>query len=474
MSESKAPAPRKAASWWRFRLRTLLILGPLAAIVLGLGFRWYYPRYLERRAVEEVERLGGTVRRQDDSGHVIGVELPGQGIDDAKLRGLVPHFKNLPHLRELVLASNDVTDEGLMLLADLPQLEYVYVANTKVTDAGVARLQAIRGTLKVDRTIPHLKATRIARRDVYEHAILHLAMSPDGSQILAAAGDGHLRIFDLATQEMVASHPVHTEWAFTVVIHSDGKLLATGGGDGLVKLWNWPEITEAGRFTGHTDDVHAVGFTPDGRTMVSAGDDMTVRIWDVATRRQLHCLEGHDDTIPGLAISPDGRLAATASRDGTIRLWSIERGECVGVLEGHTADVRSVAFHPSGRELASASYDGTVRVWREEGSGFGVQGSVTASTDWAFAVAYSPSGDELIATAGDGVRAFDRETGRLLWKSSDQRNVSHALWLNGNELATASADASIALWRSTSGDQLARLWTRFAPEMTDRMREVAE
>ena len=39
----------------------MLIVAPLLAIALGLGFRWWYPRYLERRATEEVERLGGTI-----------------------------------------------------------------------------------------------------------------------------------------------------------------------------------------------------------------------------------------------------------------------------------------------------------------------------------------------------------------------------------------------------------------------------
>jgi WD40 repeat protein len=150
----------------------------------------------------------------------------------------------------------------------------------------------------------------------------------------------------------------------------------------------------------------------------------------------------------------------------------------------------SVAFHPSGRELASASYDGTVRVWRSPTLRVGHESSVddplagkahaehgptiTVSGDWAFAVAYSPSGDQLIATAGDGVRMFERASGRLLWKSSEHKNVSHALWLNDDEVATASADASIAVWRSSSGYQLARLWTRFSPEMTGRMRDVAE
>ena len=500
MSQDSTPAPRQTAArratCWRFRLRTLLILAPLAAIALGLGFRWYWPRYLERRAVEQVETLDGKVVRDADSGHVVGVELPGRGIDDDKLRQLVPHLKNLPQLRDLVLASNDVTDEGLLLLVDLPQLQYLYVADTKVTDAGVAKLQSLRGTLTIDRASPHVKAFKLARRAIYEHALLHLALAPDSRHILAGSGDGQLRVWDLATGEMTRSIQAHGEWTFTAVFHPDGKSLATGGGDHLVRLWSWPDLEEIGRFTGHTDDVHAVGFTPDGTRLVSAGDDLLVRIWDVARRKQRFALEGHDDTIPGLAISPSGDVAATGSRDGTVRVWSIDSGECVAVLRGHTDDVMSVAFHPSGHEMASASYDGTVRLWHvpfalQEGkapaepervgnvrdwidSPRPMVGALNGHGDWVFSVAYSPSGGELITAAGDGVRTFDRRSGRLLWKTSSQKNVSHAAWLSDAEVATASADASIAVWRASSGEQVARLWTRFTPDVTAGRKLVAE
>ncbi len=475
MSQSPAPAPRRPTGWWRFRLRTLLILAPLATIVLGLGFRWYYPRYLERRAVEEVERLGGKVVREGDSGHVVGVELPGKGIDDARLRGLVPHLKNLPHLRDLVLASNDVSDEGLLLLSELPQLQYLYVADTKVTDAGVARLQSVRTTLTIDRISPNRKAFALARRAIFEHAILRMALAPGGREILAGCGDGWLRVWDLEAGEMTRSIQAHSEWAFTVAFAPSGKAVATGGGDNLVKLWSWPQLEEIGRFTGHDDDVHAIGFTPDGKRLVSAGDDLSVRIWDVATRRELFALDGHEGTIPGLAVSPDGSLAATASRDGTVRLWSIERGECVSVLTGHTADVMAVAFHPSGRELASASYDRSVRLWDiDRPAAAPTRQSLTGPNDWVFSVAYSPSGDELVTTAGDGVRAYDRQSGRLLWKATGQANVSHALWLGDGEIATSSADASIAVWQASAGQQVARLWTRFTPDMTQARQQVAE
>jgi WD40 repeat protein len=478
MSSDSTPAPRLAPvarrSWWSFRLRTLLILAPLAAVVLGFGFRWWYPRYLERRAIEEVERLGGTVTSDPSEGKT-WVELPGKGITDAELERLVPHLRNLSQLSDLVLVSNQVSDKGLLLLADIPQLRYVYVADTLVTDAGAAQLARLRPNLTIDRTSPHAKAMRLAARPIYNHAILRLALAPGESQILAGCGDGRLRVFDLASSRMIHSHPAHDEWTFAVAFHPSGKCLATGGGDNLVKLWSWPDLVEIGRFTGHADDVHAIGFTPDGKRLVTAGDDLTVRIWDVASRCELHRLEGHEHTIPALAISPDGSLVATASRDSTVHLWSLESGECVAVLRGHTDDVMAVAFHPSGHELASVSNDKSVRIWNldriPEPS---LSHVLRGASDWLFSVAYSPTGEELITTAGDGIRCYDRETGQLLWRSGDQKNVSHAIWLSPTEVATSSADASIALWQAFSGEHVATLWTQFAPDVTQPRKMVAE
>jgi WD40 repeat protein len=477
MPDDSAPQPTalppRRRSWGRFSLRTLLIVAPLLAVMLGVGFRWWYPRYLERRAVEEITKLGGAITTDALANKTI-VELPGKGITDAELGRLVPHLRNLAKLTDLMLVSNKVSDEGLLLLADIPQLKHVYVADTLITDAGITKLQQLRPNLLVDRRNPHIKAMTLAARPIFKHAILRLALAPDKSEIIAGSGDGKLRVFDLATQEMVRSHVAHDEWAFAVVFHPSGKWLATGGGDNLIKLWSWPELVEVGRFVGHEDDVHGLSFTPNGRQLVSTSDDLTVRIWDVATRELLHRLEGHDDTIPGLAISPDGTLAATASRDKTIRLWSIVTGECVRTLEGHTDDVMAVAFHPSGRELASASYDQSVRLWNLDAKRQPAPPRVLkAGSDWLFSVAYSPEGDALLVAAGDGVRSWDRESGRLLWRSAEQRNVSHAIWLDSGEAATSSADASIAHWQASSGAHLATLWTRFTPEVADLSRMAA-
>jgi WD40 repeat protein len=468
---SSSPAPRPRRNWLRFSLRTLLILAPLAAVGMGLGFRAWYANYVERRAVEEIERVGGKVVR-NEGGEVVSVELPGTNIDDEKLRQLIPHLANLRRLETLVLVSNKITDEGLLMLAEVPQIQMVYISGTSVTEPGVAKLQALRPKLKIDRTNPNIPVMKLARREIFDHAILSLALAPDRRHILAGSGDGRLRVWDLATEEMTESVLAHDDWAFTVKFHPGGDLLATGGGDGLIKLWSWPQLEEIGRFAGHDDDVHAVAFTTDGKTLVSTGDDWMVRVWDVASREQLYALEGHDDTIPGLAVSTDGQLAASASRDGTVRLWSIASGECVGILEGHAGDVMAVDFHSSGQELASASYDGSVIVWdlhnRQPKATF------TGHRDWVFAVRYSPDGSQVVSTAGDGVRLWNCKTGEQVWRTTGPRNASYAHWLSDRELAVSSADGSITVLNASHGEHVAQLWTRFTPDVIEARQMTAE
>jgi WD40 repeat protein len=155
-----------------------------------------------------------------------------------------------------------------------------------------------------------------------------------------------------------------------------------------------------------------------------------------------------------------------------VRLWDIPTGQLLGLLAGHTGDVLSVAFAPSGDQLATASYDGSVMLWNA--ADFKPRARLSGHADWVFGVRYSPDGQTLVSTAGDGVRAWETQTGRLLWHSASQRNVSSALWLSPVEFATSSADSSIALWHAGRGEQVALLWTRFTHEAEARRVQVAE
>lgn len=450
-----APSAPVARRWFRFSLRTLLIFAPLLTIAFTWGGTRWYASHVQAWAVKEVERHGGLAVR-DEQQYVTHVELPGRTIDDASLRSLMPALQSFPRLESLVLASNAVSDEGLDQLIKLTKLKVVYLADTQVTPAGVAKLQERQPNLKVDLITPNPRATKLAVRVIYNHAIVALAIAPDGT-LVSGAGDGQVRLWDLSRRRMSAEFSAHQEWTFNIARHPQHPLLATGGGDGLIKLWNWNTGEEVGRFVGHEDDVHGVAFTPDGETLVSTGDDMQVRIWDVASRRPRFVLDGHAGTIPAIAISPDGRVAATASRDDTIRLWEIATGRHLGLFSGHTDDVLSVDFHPSGDELASASYDGTIKLWSlserraiATSAGHGVR---------VYGVRYSPDGNQLVSTAENGARLWQRAGLRMQWHTDPEAALSVPLWLDSHRIALASADGSITIRNEHSG-HLATLWSR--------------
>ena len=93
----------------------------------------------EASAVKAVEKLGGTVTRDDKlpGKPVIGVNLAGTQVTDASLKEL----KDLKQLTTLNLAFAQVTDADLKELKDLKQLTSLNLIHVKVTDDGVAALR---------------------------------------------------------------------------------------------------------------------------------------------------------------------------------------------------------------------------------------------------------------------------------------------------------------------------------------------
>ncbi len=67
---------------------------------------------------------------------------------------------------------------------------------------------------------------------------------------------------------------------YGLAFNPDGTRLAAGCGDNTVRLFDVATSQLVAELRGHTDFVHAVAWSPDGTRLVSGSGDFTVRVWD--------------------------------------------------------------------------------------------------------------------------------------------------------------------------------------------------
>jgi WD40 repeat protein/serine/threonine protein kinase len=234
-----------------------------------------------------------------------------------------------------------------------------------------------------------------------------VALSPDGSNVVAGCGDRAVRVWDVATgriRHLLTGHPGEIG---AVTVSPDGRLAVSACGERTVRVWDLARGTCLRVLTGQPDWSTSVALSPDTRLVLAVGFEGAASVLDVARGRFLHILPGrpcqvtssmvsfdgrtvlstghaatgiwvadprtrelrrmlpghHPDKVTWLAVSADGRVGHSAGADGTVRVWDLAGGICLRVLTGHSGAVNMLAPCADDRFTLSCGADGTVRVW---------------------------------------------------------------------------------------------------------------
>lgn len=234
-----------------------------------------------------------------------------------------------------------------------------------------------------------------------DHEVYSCHVSPDGTRLATAAGDGHVRIW--STEAILnASNPSYTK----------PKQLAS--------------------LSYHSGTVHSVRFSPNGKYLASGADDKILCVYTLEPGPVAHTtfgskeapavenwrifrrLIGHDNDVQDLGWSCDGSILISVGLDSKVVVWSGSTFEKLKTLAQHQSHVKGITFDPANKYFATASDDRSIKVYRftspppnatahDQTSNFTLEKSVTAPFDTSPLTTYfrrcswSPEGAHIAA-----------------------------------------------------------------------------
>ncbi|QDT14278.1 protein kinase domain-containing protein [Alienimonas californiensis] len=284
---------------------------------------------------------------------------------------------------------------------------------------------------------------------------LCLALSPDGMR--AAAGwhssgrDGEIVVWNLDDGAAVWSRDLGNRSTLDLAFSPDGARLLVGDSGGWLTLLDAGDGTTLRRFRGHGDAVNSVAVLPDGRRALTSGLDDVLTLWDLDSGEELARLARPDKTVLHVTPTPDGRGFLTGGGGYWDGEKSVRTGDYALRLWDFTddrpraADAVPPADDHAGRPPEPPSLVEDVRI--------------EALSDFVLALAYTPDGRSLVTGGADGAFVWDARNGRRRRELTghDGRSVHAAVVLpDGQRVVTAGKGDAILLSDLNSGEVVRR------------------
>lgn len=300
-----------------------------------------------------------------------------------------------------------------------------------------------------------------------------VAFTPDGKYLVSAGHDKVIRVWDWQAGRTVRIlrgevGPGDEGRIFAMVISPDGRRLAVAGQmappgqkEQRIRIYDLATGELVQLLAGHTAKVVALAFSPDGTRLLSGSQDRTALLWDLTTSRPLRRLDRHKAEIYGVGFTPDGARMVTAGFDRSLWLWRVADGKPIAEMRGHGDKIYALAISPSDGSIASGSFDGEIRHWDGQ-TGRLLRPLANQGGALVGSLSFSPDGRWLVSTCGGGNNCakqpqsiWEVATGRLIRTYGRHDNVAlaSAVSPDGRVVATAGGERNeIHIWDAQTGE----------------------
>eukprot|EP00484_Ammonia_sp_Unknown_P029687 CAMPEP_0197046064 /NCGR_PEP_ID=MMETSP1384-20130603/21820_1 /TAXON_ID=29189 /ORGANISM="Ammonia sp." /LENGTH=411 /DNA_ID=CAMNT_0042477775 /DNA_START=14 /DNA_END=1249 /DNA_ORIENTATION=+ len=288
-----------------------------------------------------------------------------------------------------------------------------------------------------------------------------LRWSMDSQQIVTAAQDATLIVWDMQFCRSRLGIPLRMNWMMTVDFSPDAQLIAAGGLDNLCSVYSIEDRIgwAAGSLPPHRElQIHegyiACSRFIDNEHILTASGDSSCILWDIEYSQPIASFIGHSGDVECVAHNFESKHTfLSASIDMTTKLWDYRlksHQSCINTFTGHASDVNAVQWFPDYKAFGTASDDGCCRLYDlAANQTLNVYGDKLKESNGVTSVDFSKSGYYLVA-------GYDDEPTCLSWntvtakveKMMTHPNKVSALQFqpNGKSLCTGCWDNCLRVW----------------------------
>ena len=233
---------------------------------------------------------------------------------------------------------------------------------------------------------------------IHSQQVWAVAFSPDSTRLVSADRSGEVRLWNLSTGAQIGAIAAHDEAIWSLAFTPSGDRLITAG-DTAIRLWDPASQALVANLPQPDGQITRAAVSPDGSMLAVASSNGHVGIWDLATASLSRDIRADDNLVWSVAFSPDSRRLATASSDEVVALWDLASGDRLATFTDQTGGATDVAFLKDGVTMIAVDRSGGLHFW-DSGTGRRLAEAWPAHKGASWRLAVHPDGQRF-ATAGD-------------------------------------------------------------------------
>jgi G protein beta subunit-like protein len=262
-----------------------------------------------------------------------------------------------------------------------------------------------------------------------------LCITPD-KQFLAAAGNPHVRLFEVASQNPnpVVAYDGHTTNVTDVGFQKDGKWMFTGSEDGSIKIW---DLRAPGCQRNYVckAPVHSLSLHPNQAELISGDQLGRVKVWDLTANKSIDIdTKGNSDPIQSISVATDASLIVGATNKGMVFVFEpAADGRSYAMcsqFRAHPEYLLKCVLSPNVRQLVTTGSDKVAKVWNVGGN-WELERCLSQHQRWVWDAVFSADSSYLVTASSDHTaKLWELRTGEVIRNYIGHSNAVTCVALN--------------------------------------------